>query len=172
MIYVETDPTKFCTYDEFEAGASTLKEFCLLRAQSISEQLKGTIGSTSDTQESDSLINADNINVNEMGSMKNSDGNEKVPGQDDFKGQAPDTAWNDFKVQAPGTAPNDFKGQAPDKAPNDFKGQAPDTRNISDNSEQDLNSSTSALPFIIPILTTIVIFAAGLCFAIFYKRRI
>ena len=30
--YVEKDPTKFCTYEEFEEGVSTLKEFCLLRA--------------------------------------------------------------------------------------------------------------------------------------------
>lgn len=37
--YVERDPTKFCTYDEFETGVSTLKAFCQLRAQSIRGQL-------------------------------------------------------------------------------------------------------------------------------------
>lgn len=71
--YVEKDPTKFCTYDEFTAGASTLKEFCLLRAQSISGQLDGSISSTSDgqKQEDSALIDASGITVSEMGSMGN-----------------------------------------------------------------------------------------------------
>lgn len=67
--YVEKDPTKFCTYEEFETGVSTLKEFCKLRAESVKGQLDGTIGATSDTQESDSLINAGDIQINSMGSM-------------------------------------------------------------------------------------------------------
>ena len=67
--YVEKDPTKFCTYEEFEKGIATLKEFCLLRAESINGQLDGTIGSTSDTQESETLIDAQNLQINDMGSM-------------------------------------------------------------------------------------------------------
>lgn len=67
--YVEKDPTKFCSYEEFKTGISTLKEFCLLRAKSISGQLDGTIGSTSNTQKSDTLINAGDIQINAMGSM-------------------------------------------------------------------------------------------------------
>ena len=77
--YVETDPTKFCTYEEFETGIDTLKEFCLLRAQSISAQLDGTIGSTSDTQESDTLISADDIEISDMGSMNNGGGGNGAP---------------------------------------------------------------------------------------------
>ena len=41
--YVEKDPTKFCTYEEFQTGVDTLREFCLLRAESVSGQLEGTI---------------------------------------------------------------------------------------------------------------------------------
>jgi len=67
--YVEKDPTKFCTYEEFEKGNSTLKEFCLLRAESIKGQLDGSIGSASDTQEESTLISADGIEINDMGSM-------------------------------------------------------------------------------------------------------
>lgn len=67
--YVEKDPTKFCTYEEFQTGASTLKNFCLLRLESIKGQLNGTIGTTSETQTDDTLINADSININDMGSM-------------------------------------------------------------------------------------------------------
>lgn len=67
--YVEKDPTKFCTYDEFIKGSSTLKEFCLLRAKSIRAQLEGTIGTTSDTQDQSTLIDASSITVSNMGSM-------------------------------------------------------------------------------------------------------
>ena len=74
--YVEQDPTKFCTYEEFETGVVTLKEFCLLRAESISGQLAGTIPATSDGQSQDSstLIDASDLNVSDMGTMNNSDG--------------------------------------------------------------------------------------------------
>ena len=74
--YVEKDPTKFCTYDEFESGVTALKEFCTLRAESISGQLNGTIPSTSDgqTADSSSLIKADDLNISDMGTMNNNGG--------------------------------------------------------------------------------------------------
>ena len=67
--YIEKDPTKFCTYEEFEKGIATLKDFCLLRAESVKGQLDGTIGSTSATQKTDTLIDASHINTSSMGSM-------------------------------------------------------------------------------------------------------
>lgn len=74
--YVEKDPTKFCTYDEFESGVTALKEFCTLRAESISGQLNGTIPSTSDgqTADSSSLIMAEGLNISDMGTMNNGGG--------------------------------------------------------------------------------------------------
>lgn len=67
--YVEKDPTKFCTYEEFETGAYTLKQFCLLRAKSIKAQLSGEISSTSENRDSDSLIDAGDLQISNMGSM-------------------------------------------------------------------------------------------------------
>ena len=69
--YVEKDPTKFCTYEEFETAVSTLKSFVELRCQSIAGQLDGTIGSTDSAQEADSssLIDASSLNLSAMGSM-------------------------------------------------------------------------------------------------------
>lgn len=67
--YVEKDPTKFCTTEEFETGIATLKEFCLLRAESIRGQLDGNIGSTTETQSDDTLILADHLNISDMGTM-------------------------------------------------------------------------------------------------------
>lgn len=73
--YVESDPTKFCTYDEFVSGIDTLKEFCLLRAQSISGQLDGSIPSTSEGQQNTSaFVDAGDISVSAMGSMGNMGG--------------------------------------------------------------------------------------------------
>ena len=66
--YVEKDPTKFCDYDSFVLGASTLKKFCMLRAESVSGQLCGTI-SSSDSQSSLSSVDASGINISDMGTM-------------------------------------------------------------------------------------------------------
>ena len=67
--YVERDPTKFCTYDEFETGVSTLKAFCQLRAQSIRGQLDGTIPSTTDGQQADdsALVDVSSLSISDMG---------------------------------------------------------------------------------------------------------
>ncbi len=76
--YVETDPTKFCTYEEFQAGVETLLQFCALRLESIAGQLDGSIPSTSDGQRADAsaLIDASAIDLSEMGSMHNPGGND------------------------------------------------------------------------------------------------
>lgn len=68
--YVEKDPTAFCTYDEFVTASSQLKQFCLLRAQSIRKQLNGEIPSTIEGQENDptSFIDASSIDISSMGS--------------------------------------------------------------------------------------------------------
>lgn len=57
--YVERDPTKFCTYEEFSLGAETLTEFCLLRAESISYQLAGE----------DVTVDAGDLEISDMGGM-------------------------------------------------------------------------------------------------------
>ena len=67
--YVEKDPTKFCTYEEFRQGVKTLKEFCLLRAESVAGQLDGSIGSTADTQNADTFVDAGDLQVSAMSTM-------------------------------------------------------------------------------------------------------
>lgn len=74
--YVEKDPTKFCTYEEFETGIETLEQFCLLRAESVQGQLDGTIPSTSDGQAegSSALVDASELSISDMGTMNNAMG--------------------------------------------------------------------------------------------------
>ena len=80
--YVEKDPTKFCTYEEFETGAATLSEFCLLRAESVRGQLDGSIPSDSDGQSADStaLIDASSLTISDMGDMGMTMGGRGGPG--------------------------------------------------------------------------------------------
>lgn len=74
--YVEKDPTKFCTYEEFEKGVETLRTFCKLRSESVQGQLDGTIPSTTDGQSADSssLVDASSITLSDMGTMNNGGG--------------------------------------------------------------------------------------------------
>lgn len=69
--YVQRDPTKFCSYDSFMLAVQTFEAFCLLRAQSVSGQLDGSIPSTIRGQELDqsALIDASHISVPDMGNL-------------------------------------------------------------------------------------------------------
>ena len=69
--YVERDPTSFCTYEEFEAGVSALRSFCLLREESVEGQLNGTIPSTSEGQsaETSARVDASGLTISDMGTM-------------------------------------------------------------------------------------------------------
>ena len=89
--YVKKDPTKFCTYEEAETGVETLKKFISQRGQSIRGQLDGTIPSTTtgQSEDTDSLIDASDITISDMGSMnaggQGPEGRDGFPG-DDFSG--------------------------------------------------------------------------------------
>lgn len=119
--YVEQDPTKFCTYEEFETGVDTLKSFCLLRAESIRGQLDGTIPSTSDGQQEDysALVDASSISLTDMGSMGHGSG---TPGD----GDRPDMS-DENSGQMPGN------GERPDM-PDGDGGQMPENGDRPDGS--------------------------------------
>lgn len=59
--YVERDPTKFCTADEFDAGVSALSMFVTLRSEAVTRQLNG------DT----SAVDTGELNLSDMGTMEN-----------------------------------------------------------------------------------------------------
>ncbi|MCI9156095.1 MAG: spore coat protein CotH [Lawsonibacter sp.] len=69
--YVERDPTKFCTYEQFQNGTEALKAFCALRLESVQGQLEGSIPSTSQGQREDAaaLVDAGGLDLSDMGSM-------------------------------------------------------------------------------------------------------
>lgn len=154
--YVERDPTKFCTYDEFLSGAETLKEFCLLRAESIRGQLNGTIGSTDDTQIDSSLVDAGDIKIEAMGTMNNSMSHDR-----NF---AFDKSKFDFNNK-----PNDNAFPSKNAMTNS---DAPDIRK--DNDEREIpnaNQNSFDLSDTLLFALSIFILILGICFAFFSKRK-
>ena len=124
--YVEKDPTKFCTYNEFTEGVAALKEFCTLRAESVRGQLDGTIPSTSDAQSEDSsaLISGLSVSISAMGSM-NVGGGMGGGKQDGGFGTPPDGNFGDFDGTPPEMPDSDNSdGQMPS-----FDGNPPELPN-------------------------------------------
>lgn len=62
--YVEKDPTAFYTYEEFETGVETMRQFCALRSESISMQL-----ANGETTTNMSYVDASALTLSDMGSM-------------------------------------------------------------------------------------------------------
>ncbi len=83
--YVERDPRKFYSYEEFESGVETLREFCRLRTQSVAGQLSGEIAATTEGQQQDasSLIDASGVTLSDMGAMGGGGGGApgRIPGE-------------------------------------------------------------------------------------------
>lgn len=132
--YVEKDPTKFCTTEEFQAGVEALEVFCLLRAQSIQGQLEGTIPSTDDGQSADSssLVDASSVDISAMGTMNNGGGGQRSwergmgQSQEAVEGGGISAATQDSAGQAPaipqgqedmGSPPELPSGEGPQEAP-------------------------------------------------------
>ena len=91
-------PTKFCTYEEFERGASTLLDFCRLRAQSIRGQLDGAIPSTSDGQTADTtaFVDASHLNIRDMGEQQMGGGRDRGAQSGTTDGSASDSVTRRF----------------------------------------------------------------------------
>ncbi len=167
--YVEKDPTKFCTYEEFKQGVTTLKSFCLLRAESVSQQLNGTIGSTSETQIKDTLIDASEIQIDDMGTMNNSTNDADIPKSDqdiDYKQNDADNAENPFDNQNENPA-NMPKGD--DSNPEDNSNKIEPPQNNSE-SQNDGSTSISSNAWIL-LVTSILALSISIIFAFLFKRR-
>ena len=171
--YVEKDPTKFCTYDEFETGVQTLKNFCCLRAQSVTGQLDGSIPSTSEAQKesSESLVDASAITISDMGSMGNTMG-----GKGGFGGRQRDNAdSSDTEDFAPSQQP-DLNADAETDSETDTQGgppqSPPDSQNGTSPGQTDgQGSSRTSGTQTVLLAACALVLALGLGFAVFYKRR-
>ena len=119
--YVQNDPTAFCTYEEFQIGAETLKQFCLKRAQSVTRQLSGE----------ETLVDASELTLSDMGTMGNMGG----PGGDRGGFERPDRNFGskgrDRSAEAPntesatGTPALDMPAATPDASTEPMVSDAP-----------------------------------------------
>lgn len=198
--YVEKDPTKFCTYEEFKTGVSTLKKFCLLRAESIEGQLNGTIGSTSETQKNETLIDAGDLQISDMGTMQNSMGSgmQGQPGTTDHNGTerspSSDEDNNASSGQAPSNNPNSTENNTENSTlPQPSEGQLqggnppnqPNRDDTQGDTQTDMNSRTpnangQKVPFeqsaassttFIWIAVSVGTLVVGVIFAFVFRRR-
>jgi len=90
--YVEKDPTKFCTTEEFETGVETMLSFVKLRGEAIARQLAGD----------DSAVECGDLNLSNMGSMGGGMGG----GKDDSFGPSRDRGKTDANTDKSETEPN------------------------------------------------------------------
>ncbi|MBN2221488.1 MAG: CotH kinase family protein, partial [Vallitaleaceae bacterium] len=70
--YVESDPTAFCTYEEYQKAVEALIQLGTLRYESIMGQLNGEIPATTAGQEAspELLISSDTVNLSDLGNSK------------------------------------------------------------------------------------------------------
>lgn len=172
--YVEKDPTKFCTYEEFQKGAEVLKEFCSLRAESIKCQLDGTIGSTSETQNNAELVDAGEMSISDMGSMNNSMGgmparNMTLPSGDGDTSQMP--TMPDFDGDSQNGQPPSLPSENSEDGANEADGKKqPEGRGEGrmDNAPVGSESNTSA---VIMLAVSIAVLVLGLVFALIFRKK-
>ena len=176
--YVEKDPTKFCSYEEFQTGVETLKEFCLLRAQSVSLQLDGEIGSTSDTQESSTMVAAGDLKISDMGTMnasERSDQNIDAAKPQDGANAGWDTNAEANENADTRQAPDPAGGSGEMQVANDMD-QPPGESDMQEIHEQEkpdgseMQNSLSAASWIW-LAASAAVLAAGLVAAAVYRRR-
>lgn len=168
--YVQKDPTKFCTFEQFRSGVAAIKGFCGLRAQSVKGQLEGSISSTSDGQTADSsaLIDASSLSLSDMGTMgsggggfggfgrsgkgkttadSNTDNSKAKTSPSPMPSESSGSASGSSDRQPPngmgGTPPEGFNGQVP----GNFDGQMPDNSGGQMPAANVSGSDVSGFPF-------------------------
>ncbi|MCR5670120.1 MAG: CotH kinase family protein [Butyrivibrio sp.] len=177
--YVDKDPTKFCTTEEFETAVDTIRTFVELRCESISGQLDGTIGSTDAEQEEnpDALVDASSINLSDMGSMGGGGGPGGGPGRNDSDSDSNSDSRSDSGF-------GDFPGGGPDSSSDSDTGNSSENNSGSNTEQgspedgqkmdfpQDFPGSSSASnEKYIYAGASILILLAGILVAATYKKR-
>lgn len=117
--YVAKDPTAFYSYDEFELGVETIRQFCELRSESISMQL-----ANNETTTDMNYVDASSITLSDMGSMGGGMGAGSKPDMSDNKSDFSRSMPKSFDAQTMPTAHqnggNNMPGGIPTEMPDDF----------------------------------------------------
>lgn len=124
---VESDPTAFYSYEDYQTAADMLYQVVKSRGESIQGQIDGTIPSTDEEQRSstETLVDTSGLDLSVMGSMNSGGGGP-------MGGDMPDGAQ--------GNMPNGMPGNMPDGAPDNM----PD--NMSDNMPDNVPEGNFTMP--------------------------
>lgn len=138
--YVQTDPTAFYTYEEYQTALEAFKNLGNLRAESVSGQLDGTAPSTTEEQKnaSDKLVDASSVTMSELGSGMGGHG------FGDFGGNRPDfnmKGGRDF-----GGFGNFDGGEPPQFDENNFPPDLPNGYNFDNNTKSNDIQPPTDLP--------------------------
>lgn len=170
--YVEKDPTKFCTYEQFEAGVAALKSFCALRAESVSGQLAGTIPSTDEGQAADGsdLVDASGLDLSAMGTMGGGgEGNRQALGS----GESPDSS-DETPAPQEGDAFPAFGpmggGNRPDAGNWNPQGQDGGSFSPPSGNVPGEGASGAGIPALVLTGASVLVLLAGLAFAYRFRR--
>lgn len=110
--YVEKDPTAFYSYEEFETGVETIRQFCSMRSESISMQLAN--GETTSNMD---YVDGSGITLSDMGTMgRGGDFGGKMP-EDFDPSKIPDGSGAEMpKDFDPSQMPGGFNGSFSDQS--------------------------------------------------------
>lgn len=110
---VESDPTAFYSYEDYQTAADMLYQVVKSRGESIQGQIDGTIPSTEEEQRSstETLVDTSGLDLSVMGSMNSGGGGP-------MGGDMPDGAQ--------GNMPNGMPGNMPDGAHDNMSDNMPD----------------------------------------------
>ena len=158
--YVETDPTKFCTAEEFEKGIQALEQFVILRGESVNRQLNG------DT----TAVETGDLNLSDMGSMgRGFGGDDRTQGDFQFKRDGSNESDGE-KISPPSNQAAPFKTGKPDSSQDSFRPEG----------KMDFDSRSNAFPGNSPgtlgtakwifVAASVIVLAAGLFIVI--KKKI
>lgn len=142
--YVEKDPTKFYTVEEFELGVSTIRQFCIMRSESISLQLEN-----GETVSNMNYVDASSINLSDMGSMGGSMGGGRTKQEKSNKNfdssTIPTASFTSTDTTVPDDFPQNWQGQLPEGMPSELpEGMQPPSGNSG--SETMPNNMPSNMP--------------------------
>ena len=121
--YVEKDPSAFYSVSQFDTATARLKQFCLLRAESIKKQLNGKLATVTSQQNNADKVDASDLNISSMGSFGGG-GNGFNPGN--FFGGGDGFNPGDFPGNENGNGfnPGDFFGGGNGFNPGDSSGNS------------------------------------------------
>ena len=163
--YIEKDPTKFYTFEEFEKGVATLKEFCALRTESVERQLS--------EGEKFTAVDASHLNLSDMGSMgmgggKGGFGGENFDGNSGGRGENHDESQDNSNKNNTSSSNDQTKSAPPEFSPGNF--QIGGARNPFEGTDFSSDTGNSLFSNVFYIIASAAVLAVGLVIVFVFKR--